>query len=93
MEDNRGPLVFNAMMLTIFAGLSTAIGGIFVIVFGAPTFSKLGKMLSFSSGVMLYISFVDMFADASASIGFGKTNIFVNTLFFTRSFSAFFLLI
>ena len=75
MQENT----FQAFLLTILAGLSTAIGGLLVISFGSPTFKSLGKMLSFSSGVMLYISFVDMFA--------GKKFFFFFFFFFSINFN------
>ncbi len=64
-----------AMLLTLFAGLSTALGGLIVVVFGSPSPAFLGHTLSFSSGVMLMISFVDLLPEAVGSVGFAQANI------------------
>ena len=63
------------MALTTLAGLSTALGGLIVIYLGSPSFTKLGHMLSFSAGVMLFISFIDLLPEAINSVGFGVSNI------------------
>lgn len=56
--------VLFAFGLTLFAGLSTGIGGLF-IVRGRPTnFKLMSGALGLSAGVMIYISFVELFPDA-----------------------------
>lgn len=60
-----------------FAGFATVIGGIIVVVFNPKKLSTLGVVLSFASGVMIYISFMDMMPEAQMVIGFGTANIYV----------------
>jgi len=59
-----------AIAFTVLASFSTGIGGI-IVAFGANNLSKrrIGHMLSFSTGVMLYLSFVDLFNDAREKLG------------------------
>jgi len=60
--------VLFAFMLTIIAGLATGVGGI-VVVFSKVTDKKfLSICLSFSAGVMLYISFAEIFVEALGSL-------------------------
>ena len=71
MEQN----VLIALSLTLFAGLATGIGS--VIAFFAKSTNK--KFLSFSlglsAGVMIYVSFVEIFAQAQELLvaGMGTT--------------------
>lgn len=53
------------------------VGGLLVLFYGNPSASKLGHLLSFSAGVMLYISFMDLLPEAAEGIGFVKANIAV----------------
>lgn len=56
--------VFLAFLLTLFAGLSTGIGS-FLALFTKRTNTKfLSLSLGFSAGVMIYISLVEIFAEA-----------------------------
>ena len=56
--------VFSALMLTVFAGLSTGIGSI-IALFAKRTNTKfLSLSLGFSAGVMLYVSMIEIFAKA-----------------------------
>jgi len=56
--------VIFAMSLTLLAGLSTGVGGI-VVLFSKRTNTKfLSVCLSFSAGVMLYISFAEILLEA-----------------------------
>eukprot|EP01120_Amphizonella_sp_Union-15-10_P013224 TRINITY_DN6112_c0_g1_i2.p1 TRINITY_DN6112_c0_g1~~TRINITY_DN6112_c0_g1_i2.p1 ORF type:complete len:292 (-),score=36.96 TRINITY_DN6112_c0_g1_i2:22-897(-) len=64
----------NALLISTFSGLSTGIGGLLVLLYGKPSVTKLGHLLSFSSGVMIYISFVDLLAEAVGVIGFFAAN-------------------
>ena len=65
MEGN----VLLAFTLTLFAGLSTGIGGA-IAFFAKRTNTKLlSAALGFSAGVMVYISFVQIFADALGILG------------------------
>lgn len=60
-----------AFLLTLFAGLSTAIGS--AIAFFAPKTSTsfLSWALGFSAGVMIYLSFVEIFPKAFESLAVG----------------------
>ena len=73
-----------AMICTTISGLSTAIGGIVVYLFGEPNYKTLGKMLSFSAGVMIYVSFVDILSESIESDGFIIPNVtfFVGMILF-----------
>ena len=48
-----------------------------VLFYGTPSAAKLGHLLSFSAGVMIYISFMDLLPEAAEGIGFVKANIAV----------------
>eukprot|EP01112_Ceratiomyxa_fruticulosa_P009563 TRINITY_DN2502_c0_g3_i1.p1 TRINITY_DN2502_c0_g3~~TRINITY_DN2502_c0_g3_i1.p1 ORF type:complete len:302 (-),score=33.57 TRINITY_DN2502_c0_g3_i1:110-1015(-) len=75
---------FNALIACGVSGLSTGIGGLFILFYGEPDNRKLGHMLSFSGGVMLYISFMDLLTESIAKLGFMTANLwfFVGMLFF-----------
>jgi len=66
LKENRA----FAIAFTVLASLSTGIGGLIVVI-GAEDLGKkrIGHMLSFSSGVMVYLAFVDLFQDACQTIG------------------------
>jgi len=73
-----------ALMITTLAGLSTALGA-FVVFFSASlSMNTVGYMLSFASGVMLYLSFLDILPEAMEHIGFMDANLsfFVGVLMF-----------
>jgi ZIP family zinc transporter len=52
--------VFFALALTLMAGLSTGLGGLLVVFFKAENKKLLSICLSFSAGVMLYVSFAEI---------------------------------
>lgn len=63
-DDKNVGLAFG---LVIFAGLSTTLGGLPIFwdrMFGKREFRVLGAALGFSSGVMFYISFTEIFAES-----------------------------
>lgn len=68
--------LLTAFMLTLIAGLSTGIGSGIAFVAKRTNTKLLSMALGFSAGVMIYISFVEIFPDARESfIGqFGKFN-------------------
>ncbi|EGG20414.1 zinc/iron permease [Cavenderia fasciculata] len=76
--------VVNAMLMCIISGLSTAIGGLFILFMKSPSYKFLGYMLGFSSGVMIYISFMDLLPESAAEIGFLPANgfFFAGIIFF-----------
>lgn len=48
-----------------------------MVLFNPKQLSTLGVVLSFASGVMIYISFMDMLPEAQMVIGFGAANVYV----------------
>ncbi|MBA3046455.1 MAG: zinc transporter ZupT [Candidatus Thermoplasmatota archaeon] len=66
-------IVIMALLLSTFAGLSTVIGGLLAFVIKRPRRYFLPFSLGLSAGVMLYISFVELFPHALAEIGEFKT--------------------
>jgi zinc transporter, ZIP family len=66
--------IWYAFALTLFAGLSTGIGS--TLAFFAKKFNPrfLAGSLGFSAGVMIYVSLVEIFANAKASLilGYGE---------------------
>ena len=56
--------VLTALLLTTLAGLSTTIGALLAFVIRRPRRFFLPFSLGLSGGVMLYVSFVEMFPDA-----------------------------
>jgi len=57
-----------ALILTVFAGLSTSIGSALALLSRRTDTGLLSLALGFSGGVMVYISFVEMFPEALESI-------------------------
>ena len=53
-----------AMLITLFAGLSTAIGGGIAFVVKKDNLKALSVGLGFSAGVMIFVSFIDMLPEA-----------------------------
>jgi ZIP family zinc transporter len=84
LVTNLGAWNWNAFLMATISGLSTGVGGILVLIYGQPNHTKLGHLLSFSAGVMLYISFMDLLPEANEEIGFAKANFwfFVGMLIF-----------
>ena len=71
MEINLG----FAILLTVFAGLSTGIGSAIAFFIRQPKYTYLSFLLGISAGVMVYISFTELLGSAIANIGFLKANI------------------
>ena len=53
-----------AMLITLFAGLSTAIGGGIAFIVKKDNLKALSVGLGFSAGVMIFVSFMDMLPEA-----------------------------
>ncbi|NVM04492.1 MAG: ZIP family metal transporter, partial [Candidatus Helarchaeota archaeon] len=64
-----------ALFLSLIAGLSTGIGSIIAYFIKKPKLSYLSLLLSFSAGVMLYISFAEILSKAVFDIGFITSNL------------------
>ena len=57
------------------------LGGLIVLFIGVPSQRLLGHLLSFSTGVMLYISYMDLMIHAQVELGdngFFEANIYVS---------------
>jgi ZIP family zinc transporter len=67
---------FVAWLFTVLSGLATASGGLLVLLAGHPSPTKQGVMLSFSSGVMLYMSLADLVPETLAELGLIKFSLF-----------------
>ena len=74
-----------AFLLTAFAGLSTGIGSAIAFMARTTNTKLLTVSLGFSAGVMIYISFVEIFAEAKINFieNYGD---FQGTLFTVASF-------
>lgn len=82
--------VFYALMLTVFAGLSTGIGSIAALFAKRQNTKFLAGSLGFSAGVMLYVSMVEMLSKANtyleASKGLVSGRIYSAIFFFLGIF-------
>ncbi len=58
----------NAFLLTLFAGLATGIGGVVIMFVRKFSPKILSASLGFSAGVMIFISLVEIFPEARASL-------------------------
>lgn len=56
--------IWAAIGLTLFAGLSTGIGGLSVFLFKRTNGKVLSVALGLSAGVMIYVSFVELFSES-----------------------------
>lgn len=61
--------VLAAIGLSLFAGLSTGIGGLCLLIFRRINTKILSVALGFSAGVMMYVSFVEILPEASRLLG------------------------
>ncbi|MDD4143285.1 MAG: zinc transporter ZupT [Prolixibacteraceae bacterium] len=77
--------VLYAFLLTAFAGLSTGIGSTIAFMAKSTNTKLLTVSLGFSAGVMIYISFVEIFAEARLSFieNYGE---FTGTLYTISAF-------
>ena len=57
-----------ALLMTLIGAAATTTGGLIAVLL-KPSKSLLGHMLSFASGVMLIISFTDMYVESVEKIG------------------------
>lgn len=64
-----------ALLLALFAGLSTGIGSIIAYFIRKPKDWQLSLILGFSAGVMVYISFVELLYAAIDKVGFVTANL------------------
>lgn len=54
--------------LSLFAGISTGIGGLMVLLFRKTNVRLLSVMLGFSAGIMIYISFIEIYQEAQTNL-------------------------
>lgn len=57
-----------ALGLSLFAGLSTGLGGLFVLLFRKTNPKYLSVALGFSAGVMVFVSFVEIYEEAKTHL-------------------------
>jgi len=62
------PTILQALLLTVFAGMSTVIGS-FIALFAKKTNTKfLSVSLGFSAGVMIYVSFMEIMSKSKTAL-------------------------
>ena len=74
-----------AILLTVLAGLSTGIGGLVVLIFEKTNTKLLSVALGFSAGVMIYVSFVELFFESRRLLILNlgeETGVWVNVIAF-----------
>ena len=64
MDNN----IFNALLLSFLAGTATIFGGALAFVIKKGNLGALAMGLGFSSGVMIYVSFMELLPDAHAKL-------------------------
>ena len=64
MEQN----FYFALLLTLFAGLATSIGGVLAFFFKKKNLNTLALGLGFSAGVMIYVSFMELLPQATGEL-------------------------
>lgn len=60
--------VWLAFGLTLFAGMSTGIGSLIAFTAKRTSFRFLSVSTGFSAGVMLYVSFIELFFESRRSL-------------------------
>ncbi len=72
------------ILLSLIAGSATTLGGLIVLKFGDVSDRKMGFMMGFAGGVMLVVSFLDLYAEAvnelapwKVTIAFGLGTLFM----------------
>jgi len=56
--------IISPFILSLVAGMATGLGGLIVLFLGEVSDDLMGLSLAFASGVMLVVSFLDLFAEA-----------------------------
>ena len=56
------------IILSIIAGSATGIGGLIVLKFGDISNRKMGFLMGFAGGVMLVVSFIELYAEAAKEL-------------------------
>lgn len=60
--------IWFGLLLTLVAGLSTGIGGLFLFFYKKTNEAVITFVLGFSAGIMIYVSFVEIFPEALHSL-------------------------
>lgn len=63
------------IFLSLIAGSATGIGGLIVVKFGEVSNRKMGFLMGFAGGVMLVVSFLDLYAEAVKELAPWKVTI------------------
>jgi ZIP family zinc transporter len=71
------------IILSVLAGSATGLGGWIVVKFGDISNKKMGFLLGFAGGVMLVVSFIELYAEALDELGPWRTTLAfaIGTLF------------
>lgn len=85
--DTSSTQVFYAFLITLWAGLSTGIGSALIFFTKRTNRIFLSVSLGFSAGVMVYVSFVELFRSAETTMApiYGER---LATLYTTLAFFA-----
>jgi len=70
-----GSQVWVALALTMVGGLSTALGGLVVVLQPTPNLKRLGVLQGLAAGLMFTLSFNDLMHNAINAIGFPRANL------------------
>lgn len=70
-----GSQVWVALALTMVGGLSTALGGLVVVLQPTPNLKRLGILQGLAAGLMFTLSFNDLMHNAINAIGFPRANL------------------
>ncbi len=63
--------MWNALLLTFIAGISTLIGGVVIFFIKEPKEIYLNLAMGFSAGVMIFIAFTELLQESILGIGYG----------------------
>jgi len=91
MENITSEAFWTALLLTIFAGLSTGIGATLAFFSRTNNYTFLSIGLGFSAGVMVYISFVEIMVKAQQSFSLLYGNLIGEGLTIVAFFGGFIL--
>ncbi|XP_024399666.1 zinc transporter ZTP29 isoform X1 [Physcomitrium patens] len=72
---SSGSQVWVALLLTMVGGLSTALGGLVVVLQPTPNLKRLGILQGLAAGLMFSISFNDLMHNAINAIGFPRAHL------------------
>jgi ZIP family zinc transporter len=68
-------MILIPILLSLIAGSATGIGGLIVLKFGEVSDRKMGLIMGFAGGVMLVVSFLDLYAEAVNLVDLWKVNL------------------